>query len=508
MTETPGNTTDLAAEVQPSAAPPDPYAHLRHELRTPLNQIIGYSEMLQEDAEASGQNQYVADLQKIQRAARNLLSVISDNLSPSKFTPGPQIRALAPEVSFAASAAPLISSESRASEVVSVEARLVGGRLLVVDDNEMNRDMLSRRLEKQGCVVSTAADGLLALEAVKKQPFDLILLDVMMPELDGYAVLAQLKADQQLRHIPVIMISALDELESVVRCIEAGAEDYLPKPFNPTLLRARIGACLEKKQLRDQEQRTYHALVESQRHLAAELAEAADYVRSLLPPPVAGDISAEWQFIPSTQLGGDAFGYHWLDPEHFAIYLLDVCGHGVGAALLSISAMNVLRSQSLPSTDFRVPAQVLAGLNEAFQMEKQNNMYFTIWYGVYNTIRRKLAFSSGGHPPAMLVPPPSAGLAPRQLRTGGLVIGTMSGVTFKDGECEVPRGSRLFVFSDGTYEVARPDGEMLRLDEFCRQLSQPSAPGRPDLDRIAEFSRSIQGRPNFDDDFSIMKLTF
>jgi class 3 adenylate cyclase len=128
------------------------------------------------------------------------------------------------------------------------------GMVLVVDDNEMNRDLLSRRLQRQGHQVVNVADGQQALHQIQAQPFDLVLLDVMMPEMNGYQVLEQLKADPNLRHIPVIMISALDDIDSVVRCIELGAEDYLFKPFNPTLLKARIGACLEKKRLRDQEQ--------------------------------------------------------------------------------------------------------------------------------------------------------------------------------------------------------------------------------------------------------------
>ena len=126
--------------------------------------------------------------------------------------------------------------------------------LLVVDDNEDNRYTLTARLKRQGYTeVTTAANGQQALDLLRARPFDLLLLDIMMPELNGYQVLEQLKADDTLRHIPVIMISAVDELESVIRCIELGAEDYLPKPFNATLLKARIGACLEKKRLRDKE---------------------------------------------------------------------------------------------------------------------------------------------------------------------------------------------------------------------------------------------------------------
>ena len=128
------------------------------------------------------------------------------------------------------------------------------GSVLVVDDNEVNRDLLARRLQRQGHVVTVAEDGLQALEMLRRDPFDLVLLDIMMPQMNGYQVLENLKADEKLRHIPVIMISAVDDIDSVVRCIELGAEDYLSKPFNPVLLRARISACLEKKRLRDKEQ--------------------------------------------------------------------------------------------------------------------------------------------------------------------------------------------------------------------------------------------------------------
>ena len=135
----------------------------------------------------------------------------------------------------------------------------------------------------------------------------------------------------------------------MVACIEQGAEDYLPKPFNPVLLRARIGSSLDRKRLRDAEQAAFAALQESQAKLAAELSEAAAYVQSVLPAPIKdGPVSASWQFLPSSSLGGDAFGYGPEKDGKFGICLLDVCGHGVGAALLSISVLNVIRAESLP----------------------------------------------------------------------------------------------------------------------------------------------------------------
>ncbi len=340
---------------------------IRHELRTPLNQIMGYGEMLREDAVDEGNTALADDLGKIEKAARNLLSLINVHLSPIQEA-GKKHSGQGP----AEETVPDMRDEGKrifaaaAGKSKSLEPDT--GLILLVDDNESNREVLARQLEKQGYTVTAAEDGQKALEILGKGAFDLILLDIIMPGMNGLEVLEHLKADTTLRHIPVIMISALDEIEGVARCIEIGAEDYLPKPFDPVLLRARIGASLEKKRFHDAEQHYLKTIVETQEALNKELAEAAEYVISLLPEPLKGELCTAWRYIPSTQLGGDAFGYHWIDEDHFVMYLLDVCGHGVGAAMLSISVMNLLRSGSLPDTDFRRPEEVLRALNQRFQM--------------------------------------------------------------------------------------------------------------------------------------------
>ena len=161
-----------------------------------------------------------------------------------------------------------------------------GPVLLVVDDNEDNRYTLTRRLKRRGYDnVVTAVHGRHALDLLAERPFDLVLLDIMMPEMDGYEVLETMKADSKLRDVPVVMISALDEIDSVVRCIELGAEDYLAKPFNPTLLHARVGACLEKKRLRDQEAAHLEGL-ESERKRSDEL------LRAILPAEAVQEMKA------------------------------------------------------------------------------------------------------------------------------------------------------------------------------------------------------------------------
>jgi phosphoserine phosphatase RsbU/P len=476
-----------------------PLSWLRHELRTPINQIIGYSEMIQEDAEDAGQSGYSSDLQKIQLAARHMLALINEHLMPAD--PSAPPREAETIMQKVAGRAPV----PRRQRILEPDH----GSILLVDDNESNRDMLSRQLEKQGYTISLGENGQQALELLRAGKFDLILLDIIMPGMDGYEVLDHLKADKDLRHIPVIMISALDELESVIRCIERGAEDYLPKPFDPVLLRARIGASLEKKRLRDQEQMYLQALMETQAQLNSELQEAADYVKSILPEPLSGPIETHWCFIPSTQLGGDAFGYHWIDDDHFAMYLLDVCGHGVGAALLSITVMNVLRSQSLPSTDFKDPSQVLKALNESFQMEKQHEMFFTIWYGVFEKKNRTIIYAGGGHPPAIAL----TGLSPetmelRKLKAQGPPVGWDLDSEYRSNRFDLMPHTKLFIFSDGTYEIAREDGSMVEFEDFIKIIAQPPDGEITDIDRIMGFSRAAKGSDSFQDDFSLVEIIF
>jgi sigma-B regulation protein RsbU (phosphoserine phosphatase) len=274
------------SSVEPLATS-EAIATLRHDLYTPINQIIGYSELLEEEA-AEEQPSYVADLRKIQQAAAQLHHLIRTRLELT-LRDGDSDRATAVTVAsppgLLAAPRPFELPQDRvddgedAAPALARPARV--GHILVVDDDALNRDMLSSRLMRLGHTVSSAADGLEALERVRQQRFDLVLLDVMMPRLDGYGTLKRLKADEEWRHLPVIMISALDDLSSVVRCIEAGAEEYLPKPFNPTLLRARIGACLEKKALRDQEVELYQNLSQGQKRLDRELQSATTYVANL-----------------------------------------------------------------------------------------------------------------------------------------------------------------------------------------------------------------------------------
>jgi len=473
----------------------DPAA-FRRNLFGPLYIVLGLSQRLKKLCEDEHADYLLDDVMRIADSGRKILELVDQELADT----APGASASDDEYRFA------MGRIAQAAPRTLTERNL--GRILVVDDNEMNRDILLRHLERQGHRVTSADTGAQALVLLAQETYDLVLLDILMPGLNGYQVLEKMKADPALREIPVIMISALDETDSVVHCIAMGAEDYLPKSFDPILLKARISACLSKKHYRDQEQKYMKALLESQGQLERELAEAADYVKELLPKPSSeGPFQSDWIFQPSAKLGGDCFDYHWVEPGKLGIFLLDVSGHGIGAALLSVSVMNVLRSQGLPHTDFADPADVLGSLNRHFQMENQNNMYFTIWYGVWNQGTGDLKFACAGCPPALLVPP-GAGDDAQELGTPDMIVGVDTDYRYENRRTKVVPGSRLYLFSDGVYEVRRAGGKMLAFREFSDLLVRRSRQGAESTVEAVhdEILGLIEG-DHFDDDFSLLEVT-
>jgi signal transduction histidine kinase len=238
-----------------------------HELRNPLNQIIGYAEMLAEGTEDERRDRFVSDLENIRSAGHRMLALIEENFTSFD------------DKTFAATVDD--DDETPASVHAEQQPAPLPGVLLVVDDDAINRDVLTRRLTRQGHHVLTASNGQDALRMMRDIAFDLILLDVVMPEMDGYEVLRRIRSDDQLLNVPVIMISVVSEMQSVVRCIEAGAEDYLAKPFNPILLKARIGACLEKKRGRDRENVLFEQLQENYKRLQ-EVERLRDDMRNMI----------------------------------------------------------------------------------------------------------------------------------------------------------------------------------------------------------------------------------
>jgi class 3 adenylate cyclase len=282
-------------------------AKLRHDLRTPLNAIKGYSELIIEAARDSGDQDLIADAGKLLDAAEQLLGQI-DKLVGLTDAAGSESAEAPPLIPMPSRS--LIDQVMRSIHPITPNARRdqsISSRILVVDDMEANRELLSRRLSRDGHMVTMASDGHSALELLSKAEFDLVLLDLMMPDINGFDVLRRLKEDPATRHIPVIMISALDEIDSIVRCIEAGAEDYIPKPFDPVLLGARIDATLERKRLRDRE----HAFTVE---LQAEKSKSDALLLNILPAGIVermrqGEVGIADRFPDATILFSDLVGF-------------------------------------------------------------------------------------------------------------------------------------------------------------------------------------------------------
>ncbi len=267
-------------------------SQLLHDLRSPLNLIIGYSEMLIEEGQGPSVNALVADLEKIGAAGHLILRLLEENFISLE----------------GSSVAVELKDEEKRSwrerSPADLQPASAPGLILVVDDDAVNRDVLSRRLIRQGHEVRSASSGEEALGVVRQSAFDLVLLDIMMPDMDGYEVLSRLKADERLQAIPVIMVSALSEVESVVRCIDAGAEDYLTKPFNATLLRARIGACLERKRGRDRESVLFGQLQENYKQLQA-VEKLRDDMRNMIVHDLRTPLSAMILGVSMLEKHGD-----------------------------------------------------------------------------------------------------------------------------------------------------------------------------------------------------------
>lgn len=377
-------------------------------------------------------------------------------------------------------------------------------QILIIDDDPTTRLILSRALIGEGYKVEVASNGEEGLQKAQTISPSLIICDWMMPLMDGLEVCRHVKSITTLANTYFILLTSRDGVEDIVKGLENGADDFLPKPIRKDEFKARVRAGLRLHQANKD-------LEFQKSRLEAEQAQAAEYVRSLLPRDLEeGLVSIYSYFKPSTQLGGDSFDFYWLDQDHLVIYLLDVSGHGVGAALLSVSVLNLLRTRGLQSkeideiVDLTQPSQVLKTLNEYFQMSKYNDLYFTIWYGVYNKNTKQLTYSSAGHPAAVLI---SSQTQPTLFKTSGLPIGIIPDAVYQNGCSQITQDSEIFIISDGVYEITQKDNKVRTFDNFVQMVI--TLTGKSKVDQIVANAVEIgKYGSQFEDDFSLLQVVF
>ena len=377
-------------------------------------------------------------------------------------------------------------------------------RILVVDDNEMNRDMLSRRLARRGYDVATAEDGRRALAMIEDGAFDLVLLDIMMPEVNGYEVLERLKADSTRRHIPVIMISAVDEMESVVRCIKLGAADYLPKPFDVTLLQARVEASLAVKRLHDRE-KAYARSLERELEIGRQIQQG--FLPETLPDAPGWDLAA--RFRPARQVAGDFYDAFWMPAEdasggasrRIGLVVADVCDKGVGAALFMALFRSLLRATAQAASG--PPAgdpllHVVRTVNDYIATTHDRaNMFATVFFGALDPASGHLRYVNAGHDAPLVVDPDGQR---RLLDPTGPALGLLPEVTFSTEETTLAPGTTLAAFTDGASDAQGPDGTFFGEARLLDLLAAPAPSADALLGRVDDaLAAHAHGTEPFDD---------
>jgi phosphoserine phosphatase RsbU/P len=396
-------------------------------------------------------------------------------------------------------------------------------RLLVVDDNEDNRQTLARRLQRRGFEVGLAADGFQAIEAVGREAYDLVLLDVQMPGMSGFDVLKKLRVDHPPTRLPVIIATARTDREDIVEALKLGANDYVTKPLDFPVVLARVETQLAHKRavdrilsLEEDLRRRNEELEEHNRRMRRSLELAADMQRALLPagPLDVPGLQYASVYHPCDELGGDILNIFPIGPRHVGLYLLDVSGHGVPAALLSVTLSRMLQPRPGQSSlvaragerglEPRSPAEVATELNRRFPMDDHLEQYFTLFYGVFDLERGVLRFVSAGHPPALCLP---ASGASRFVDSIGFAIGWFPDAEFHDHELALFAGDRLVAYSDGIIETGNDAAQAFgrhRLAQAAEASRQ--APLDVLLESVVHSASEFRGPAPASDDVSALAI--
>ncbi len=387
----------------------------------------------------------------------------------------------------------------------TTEIRSQGTVVLLVDDQAIVGEAIKRMLADQKDIqLHFCQNPFESIEMAAELKPTVILQDLVMPEVDGLTLIKFFRAHSATKDTPLVVLSSTEDAKTKAEAFGLGANDYLVKLPDRLELIARIRYhsqayihLLERNEM-------FAKLRASEQRMAYEMETGAKYVASLIPLPITAPVQIDWRFVPCAELGGDSLGYFAIDEDRFAIFLLDVTGHGLASALLGVAVSNVLRARALPKTDFAVPSQVLTALNNTFKMDEQDGRTFTMWYGVFEPKSRRLTWCAGGHPSALLFK--TGQIAPIELESLNPGVGMFEWDDFEQKEIIVPENARIFIYSDGAYEVQKQDGFTWTSREFIQFMSQPDDTEMNKMDRLIQHLRMLKGGNVLDDDFSIMDV--
>jgi sigma-B regulation protein RsbU (phosphoserine phosphatase) len=383
--------------------------------------------------------------------------------------------------------------------------------VLVVDDGPTNRHLLGRILAVDGVRTSFAADGEAALAAAESEPPDLVLLDVLMPGVDGFEVCRRLKQRAATADVPVIFLTSLERPEDKLRGLQLGAVDWVAKPFDPAEVRARVANQVRLRQLQRSLQRANAELQARQSALDDDLRAAAAIQRSLLPrvAPACAAFELAWRFVPCESVGGDIFHVVALGHDRFALWVLDVCGHGVPAAMVTVSVAQSLSAQAglLAGADGEPasPATVLRRLDREYPFERFER-HATVACLLLDAATGRLTSSLAAAPAPLLVR--TDGTVER-LGAGGTVIGLGEALPFEEQSTTLAAGDRLVLVTDGVLECESPDGRVFGEERLAGFLAERRGePLQAACDALlAELALFAGGRPARDD-VTLLALDF
>jgi len=391
-------------------------------------------------------------------------------------------------------------------------------RVLVVDDTPANRDSLSRHVQQEGYAVDTAEHGREALGKLRTEQFDLVLLDVQMPEMDGPQLLETLRNDAELSHIPVIIVSEVGDIDIIVTCLELGAVDYLPRLFRPAILRARMSAALDRKRLRDAES------------LAHQLSVARKIQGDFLPEslPAAAGVELAAALYPARQVSGDFYDAFLLAPSGTIVLVVgDVCDKGLGAALFMALFRSLIRASADPveggaiqmiggrrsvvrqSLESATPADLLtrvAGFTNDYiaRLHGRTNMFATVFLGALTPMTGQFDYVNAGHEPALVIAPDGT---TRELRPTGPALGLLPDAVFDAGEGRLDRGHCLFAFTDGLTESRSPAGEAFGTDRVRDAFRANNTSSSNVVQGVIDALYAFTGQAEPHDDVTLLAAT-